>query len=108
MDGQAELLQLANMQQDARDGIMDTQDTRSADMGADILTKGLVGKNFVNGVAMNAHGRLWRPIDTERHKYRARKCRKPGCYSMWLVHEHDEQFDCMAGVCQRCGTRTLS
>ena len=108
MDGQAELLQLANMQQDARDGIMDTQDTRSADMGADILTKGLVGKNFVNGVAMNAHGRLWRPIDTERHMYRARKCRKPGCYSMWLVHEHDEQFDCMAGVCQRCGTRTLS
>ena len=72
------------------------------------MTKGLVGKDFVNGVALNAHGRMWRPIDVERRNYRARKCRKEGCYSMWLVHERDDAFDCMVGVCQRCGTRTRS
>ena len=108
MDGQAELLQLVNLQEDVRDGLIDTQDTRSGDMSADIMTKGLVGKDFVNGVALNAHGKLWRPIDVERHNYRARRCRARDCHSLWLVHEYDDTFGCMVGICQKCGARTRS
>jgi hypothetical protein len=103
---QAELLQIANMQQDCKDGLYDTQDTPSGDMASDILTKGLAGAAFANGVALNAGSRQWRPIDRERENYRARKCRR--CYGEWLVHERDEQFRCMVGVCKRCGVRTMS
>jgi hypothetical protein len=105
-DAQADLLQMENVRQDTKQGLLRVIDSRSGEMASDLLTKATVGKDFSDGVKMSTGGMKWRPIDVEKAEYKAPKCRK--CYAEWLVHERDERVDCMVGVCQKCGARTQS
>ena len=105
-DAQADLLQMENVRQDTKQGLLRVIDSRSGEMASDLLTKATVGKDFSDGVKLSTGGIKWRPIDVEKAEYKAPKCRK--CYAEWLVHERDERADCLVGVCRKCGVRTQS
>ena len=108
VDGQAELLQFANIREDIRSGLWDSVDTRTDQSAANMMTKAVSGPELKLGVAWNAQGRPWRPIDRERAEFKASRCRK--CAAKWLVHAYCPRRQCMVGTCQNadCGAQTPS